>query len=163
MVVLALVVTMVIPNVLFVQPAVVFGAAPHTWYQSSWIGGAGTVAPFPVHPTNQTGWTKFYSKDTGITTGTALTLTPTATSITQTTEIDFNAGTLTDVAVLGTGVAGEVRLTQQPWLIGWDFRKPITIDHTKVDATLTNFPVAVILCGGVGGNFDFTKNQLIQR
>ena len=36
-------------------------AATFTWEQTDWSGGADTVN-FPVHPTNQTSWTKFYSK-----------------------------------------------------------------------------------------------------
>ena len=31
------------------------------------------------------------------------------------------------------------------WLEGWQYRKEITIDHTKIDDALTHFPVAVIL------------------
>jgi len=40
------------------------------------------------------------------------------------------------------------------WLTGWTYRKKITIDETKVDADLTNFPVLVKL---TSTNFDFSK------
>jgi hypothetical protein len=40
------------------------------------------------------------------------------------------------------------------WLTGWRYRKKITIDETKVDADLTDFPVLVKL---TSSNFDFTK------
>jgi len=40
------------------------------------------------------------------------------------------------------------------WLSGWAYRKKITIDGTKIDANLTDFPVAVIL---TSSNFDFSK------
>jgi len=40
------------------------------------------------------------------------------------------------------------------WLDGWDYRKKIVIDHTKIDEYLTNFPVLVKL---TSSNFDFTK------
>ena len=40
------------------------------------------------------------------------------------------------------------------WLTGWSYRKKITIDETKVDADLTDFPVLVKL---TSANFDFTK------
>jgi hypothetical protein len=40
------------------------------------------------------------------------------------------------------------------WLTGWQYRKKITIDETKVDANLTDFPVLVKL---TSSNFDFTK------
>jgi len=36
----------------------------------------------------------------------------------------------------------------------WLYRKKITIDHTKIDATLTDFPLTVFLSAS---NFDFTK------
>ena len=40
------------------------------------------------------------------------------------------------------------------WLSGWSYRKLITIDHTKIDETLTDFPVLVKL---TSSNFDFSK------
>jgi len=40
------------------------------------------------------------------------------------------------------------------WLTGWTYRKKITIDETKVDADLTDFPVLVKL---TSTNFDFSK------
>ena len=40
------------------------------------------------------------------------------------------------------------------WISGWLYRKKITIDETKVDANLTDFPVLVKL---TSSNFDFTK------
>jgi hypothetical protein len=45
-------------------------AATYTWFQTDWSGGASTSAPFPVHPTNQNNWNKYYSKG-GIDTGNA--------------------------------------------------------------------------------------------
>lgn len=40
------------------------------------------------------------------------------------------------------------------WLTGWQYRKKITIDQTKVDANLSDFPVLVKL---TSSNFDFSK------
>jgi len=40
------------------------------------------------------------------------------------------------------------------WLSGWKYRKKITIDHTKIDSNLKNFPVLVKL---TSSNFDFSK------
>lgn len=40
-----------------------------------------------------------------------------------------------------------------PFLTGWTYRQKITIDQTKIDATLTNFPVLVKL---TESNFDFS-------
>ncbi|NTW31555.1 MAG: hypothetical protein HGB12_02845, partial [Bacteroidetes bacterium] len=39
-------------------------------------------------------------------------------------------------------------------LTGWQYRKKITIDQTKVDANLTNFPILVSLSSS---NFNFSK------
>ncbi|MCI2425860.1 VCBS repeat-containing protein, partial [Candidatus Acetothermia bacterium] len=83
----------------------------YTWLQTDWSGGADTIH-FPVYPANMIGWTKFYSKGPGITAGTELTLTPTPGSITQTTDLDFLAGTLVAVAISGVGTAAEVRLAR---------------------------------------------------
>jgi hypothetical protein len=41
-----------------------------------------------------------------------------------------------------------------PWLSGWDYRTKITIDNTKIDSDLTDFPVFVKL---TSANFDFSK------
>ena len=43
---------------------------------------------------------------------------------------------------------------EQGDLSGWTYKRKITIDHTKVDADLTDFPVAVLL---TADNFDFSK------
>ena len=40
------------------------------------------------------------------------------------------------------------------FLSGWTYRKKLTIDSTKVNSSLTNFPVSVQL---KSSNFDFTK------
>jgi len=40
------------------------------------------------------------------------------------------------------------------FLSGWSYRKKITIDHTKIDSDLTDFPVLVKL---TSSNFDFSK------
>ncbi|RLE63324.1 MAG: hypothetical protein DRJ47_09565 [Thermoprotei archaeon] len=76
--------------------------ATYTWIQTDWSGGADTVN-FPVHPTNQTGWTKYYSKDAEIIAGTELTLIQHSGSTTHTSATDFNAGTHSDTEVYGTG------------------------------------------------------------
>jgi|GEM_PF-3437422 len=45
-------------------------AATYTWFQTDWTGGASTSAPFPIHPTDQNSWNKYYSKG-GMDTGSA--------------------------------------------------------------------------------------------
>jgi len=84
-------------------------AATYDWFQEDWSGGADTDN-FPFHPDNQTGWTKYFSKDAEITAGTELTLTGTAASTTQTTDTDFNAGSFDKTEVSGAGEAAEVEL-----------------------------------------------------
>jgi len=65
---------------------------------------------------------------------------------TQTTQSDYNAGSLTNVS---TSVSpGDVKLANTTNYSGWynpswNFRKKITIDGTKVAATQTNFPVLI--------------------
>ena len=93
---------------LFRQPA---GAATYTFVQNNWTGGldGGTR---PVHPTNQTGWTKYDSKTSLVDTTQAnlALLGLTTNQFVQTTETDFNAGTKTNTAVTGTGSAASVQL-----------------------------------------------------
>lgn len=66
---------------------------------------------------------------------------------TQTTQSDFNAGNLTNVST--TISPGDVTLANVTnctgWYCPWNFRKKITIDHTKVAATLANFPFLISL------------------
>jgi len=59
----------------------------------------------------------------------------------QTTQSDFDAGSLTNVST--TSNPGNVTLAG--WYSPWNFRKKISIDHTKVAATQTNFPVLISL------------------
>ena len=47
-------------------------------------------------------------------------------------------------------------LAQSGWLAGWDYCREITIDPSKIDNNLPNFPVAVMLSSS---NFDYTKAQ----
>jgi len=101
---LILILALVGSGFLFFQNVKNILAATFYWAQLSWSGGADTVN-FPVHPTNQEGWTKFYSKDAGITAGTELTLTTTTSgSVAQTSDADFNAGTKDNVYVSGGNV-----------------------------------------------------------
>jgi hypothetical protein len=67
---------------------------------------------------------------------------------TQTTQSDFNAGSLTNVST--TFSPDNVALANTTNYTGWynpswNYRKKITIDHTKVAASLTNFPVLINL------------------
>jgi uncharacterized protein (TIGR02145 family) len=71
----------------------------YSWIQSDWSGGADEVA-VATHTTNQTGWTKFFSKDDNV----DVTTTPGEIALTEpaysedlyTTDADFNAMEQTD-------------------------------------------------------------------
>jgi len=70
----------------------------------------------------------------------------------------FNDGTV----VSATGIAsGEIEVktmmvdnTGEGWLANWDNRIRINIDHTKVDANLTHFPLLIKLCSSAGTDSD---------
>ncbi len=69
-------------------------------------------------------------------------------SITVDTDTDFNKGTLSSTQVSGSGSAAVVQLNggsiSPAWYNNsWTYRKSITIDHTKVSANQTNFPVLI--------------------
>ena len=74
----------------------------------------------------------------------------TSTLWTQTTQADFNAGVLNDVDT--SSVPGDVKTAAaSDWYnSGWSYRKSNTIDHTKVGATLTDFPVLISLTSDAG-------------
>ena len=78
-------------------------AATYSWNQSDWITGA-DIAAVATHTLNQTGWQKFYSKDANVNVETAgeVKLTSTTSTIVDTDDADFNAGTQsTDLAANG--------------------------------------------------------------
>ena len=74
--------------------------ANFSWLQTSWSGGASTTAT-ASHLTDQTGWTKYQSKDALLSTSTdgQLSLTAAIASTTDTTTSDFNAGTASNVYI----------------------------------------------------------------
>jgi alpha-tubulin suppressor-like RCC1 family protein len=78
-------------------------AATYTWNQTDWSLGLDNNT-FPNHANNQTGWTKYFSKDANIQTDSgSITLSPSVGSVTQTSDGDFNVGTLTNVVTTGGG------------------------------------------------------------
>jgi len=83
--------------------------ATYGWLQATWNGGADTEA-VANHTSNQSGWTKFFSKDDNISTAdNQLTLIATEGGITETDDEDFNAGTTGgDWGIVVTG--GDARL-----------------------------------------------------
>jgi len=53
-------------------------------------------------------------------------------------------------ATAGDAVYSLAQSDQASWLTGWDYRLPITIDQTKIDSDLTQFPVMVRLSASSG-------------
>jgi len=87
-------------------------AASFGWVQNNWSGGASSDVA--THTNNQTGWTKFFSKDSNVdTSGGEVKLTGTSNAAVDTTDTDFNAGTKTNVVTLGTGAGASVTLLKQ--------------------------------------------------
>ncbi len=84
-------------------------AATLTWTQTSWAGGldGGTR---PTNASNQSGWTKYDSKDSTVTAGATgiYTATSSSSGLAQTTATDFNLGTNSTTIVNGSGSAGSV-------------------------------------------------------
>lgn len=105
-------------------------AAPFTFTQTSWIGGA--TATTAVHASNQTGWTQ-YSAASGVTAGATVALTPTSYAFvddgaTSTTPVSLTAmgggfanGTPTNTVVNGTGTAANVGLATLAAGVGTDY------------------------------------------
>lgn len=90
-----------------------FGAT-YGWIQSTWIGGADTGA-VATHTSNQSNWTKYFSKDTNVVAGDTLTLSSGSSSVEDTTTAQFDAGANTDgdAPIIHTG--DELKLT---WTCG---------------------------------------------
>ncbi|MFA5532516.1 MAG: hypothetical protein WDA13_02885, partial [Candidatus Shapirobacteria bacterium] len=85
-------------------------AATYTWNQSDWSDGLDN-GTFPTHTSNQTNWTRYFSKDSSVKSETGLmTLSPTAGSINQTSDTDFGLGTTSSVSISGTEATGNVTI-----------------------------------------------------
>jgi uncharacterized protein (TIGR02145 family) len=91
----------------FFFPNMYTRAASFGWLQTDWSGGADTNAT-ANHTSDQTGWTKYFSKDANV----DVTTTPGEAKLSaasdiweQTTDADFNAGTLIDVGVSSNSVS----------------------------------------------------------
>lgn len=63
---------------------------------------------------------------------------------------------ITGLLLFGFLKPPQVQASGENWLTGFSYRKAITIDHTKIDADLTDYPTLVKL---TSSNFDFAKAQ----
>src|SRR3989344_4587310 len=77
----------------------------YTWAQTSWAGGAdgGTR---PTHASNQSNWTKYDTKDAGVTINGSnqIALGNSGTTLAHTTDAHWNAGTASSVTVASNSV-----------------------------------------------------------
>jgi len=91
----ALLVLCVISGAVVFYRSLIARSAVYGWVQTNWSGGADTGAT-AAHPGDETGWTKYYSKDEVVSTSTPgeIKLASTTVSWTETANADFNAGTL---------------------------------------------------------------------
>ncbi len=89
----------------------------------------------------------------------------TTSSITKDTDTDFNQGTFTSTTVSGSGAAAVVQLTGTSGFYNsaWIYRKQIVIDHTKVSADQTNFPVLISISSDsdLAANAQSTGNDIL--
>ncbi len=84
--------------------------ANYLFTQTDWSQGPSTQVA--VHPTDQTGWANYLSKDEYVDTSQPgkITLSAVSDSVVQTTDTDFNAGSLDHTEVVDLGEAASVRL-----------------------------------------------------
>jgi hypothetical protein len=88
-------------------------SATFGWLQTDWSGGADTNA-VATHTSNQSGWTKFFSKDANVdTSGGEAKLTGSSAQWVDTSDTDFNAGSKTNTYVSGTGNAATFAMLKQ--------------------------------------------------
>ncbi|MFA6357516.1 MAG: DUF2341 domain-containing protein, partial [Candidatus Omnitrophota bacterium] len=84
----------------------------YTFIQSTWSNGQSSDSA--VHPTNQSSWNSYYSKDDYATTTEIngyLTLAPSVTTLTDTSDVDFNKGSMDKVVVSGSGSDAVIQVT----------------------------------------------------
>jgi hypothetical protein len=119
-------------------------AATYTFTQSSWTGGA--TSNVPGHAgSNETGWTEYSSKDSGLTAGTNLTMPTQTISSTQTSDTDFNAGTFSTSTVSGIGSSSSLVLNKLT---------PALIAHaSSSSAGCTSAPAVTSALNTTGANF----------
>jgi alpha-tubulin suppressor-like RCC1 family protein len=150
-----LILVLIIPYFLFNSPGY-SSAATYTWVQTDWSDGidGGT---YPNHTDNQTGWTKYSSKDSGITTSSgAVSLAAVSASETQTSDVDFNFGTNNNTNVSGSGSDGLVQMD----MIGEDQINTIESGREHSCALTTS---GSVYCWGANSNGRIGDGTTIQR
>ncbi|MBT4849461.1 hypothetical protein HON36_01275 [Candidatus Parcubacteria bacterium] len=107
-------VTTVVVLIIFVSTTIFINqygfseAATYNFVQTDWSGGV--TANNAAHSSNRTGWTEYISKDSNITAGTEVTIAEAVTTLTETSDTDFDAGATSTAAVTGSGDSAYVVL-----------------------------------------------------
>ena len=116
--------------------------ASYTWTQTTWSGGADD-ASYPTSASNQSNWTKYASKDSGVTINGSnqITLANSGSTVTHTTDAHWNAGTASNVTVASNSVtlSGASVLTDS----SLDFDAADESAFTQEDSAKTQFSSGV--------------------
>lgn len=84
-------------------------AATYYFTQTSWSGGA--TANTATHGTDRSGWTEYTSKDSNISAGTEVLLTESINTLTETSDVDFGAGSTSNIEISGSGDSALLELS----------------------------------------------------
>lgn len=85
-------------------------AATYTWVQTDWSVETANIA---LHPTNQSNWSEFSTKDSNISASSSVMIATSSASSLQTSDTDFGAGTFSQTEVSGSGSAANIILDQE--------------------------------------------------
>ncbi|MBT6034563.1 MAG: fibronectin type III domain-containing protein [Candidatus Jacksonbacteria bacterium] len=134
----------------------------YTWSQSSWAGGTdgGTR---PDHTSNQSGWTKYDSKDAGVVVDGSnnVVLDDTGGTTTHTTDADFNSGTVASLTVssdsvtMGSGTSNAAADTA----LDFDAADDSDFTHENSNSTALTSGVASLSAQADLGDYSLVKTS----
>lgn len=117
---------MVLGQVVVLLPLPAY-AANESFVQTDWSGGASSTVA--VDPANQTGWNKYSSKDSNISTPAgSVTLSASTGTVVETADVDFENGTLSNLETTGSGaikLSNDTNDALRPTLGQWGAPAPI--------------------------------------
>ncbi len=132
-------------------------AGNNIWNQTDWTGGADQTQP-ARHPGDQSGWTKFFSKDPYINTSVQgeISISPQPGSRTETSDIgEFDTGTMNNVRLIGTGTSFSARYEQTHSSIVYTGTWTTTSDSRHSNGSMTYSRTA-----GATATLTFTGNKV---